>query len=81
MGKDITSLPEVWIVTDLNYDFGGKRVLAVCPTEQDAHNAVNYYKKHHHDDVEYECFSQNTYDPVPVFYGGRIHRRDSSLQR
>ena len=69
MGKDITSLPEVWIVTGLSYDCEDRRILAVCPTEQDAQNAVNYYKKHY-DDVEYECFSQETYDPVPVFYGG-----------
>ena len=69
MGKDITSLPEVWIVTGFSYDCDGARILAVCPTEQDAQNAVNYYKKHYND-VEYECFSQETYDPVPVFYGG-----------
>lgn len=69
MGKDITSLPEVWIVTGFSYDCDGTRILAVCPTEQDAQNAVNYYKKHY-DDVEYECFSQETYDPVPVLYGG-----------
>ena len=69
MGKDITSLPEVWIVTGFSYDCDGTRILAVCPTEQDAQNAVNYYKKHYND-VKYECFSQETYDPVPVFYGG-----------
>ena len=39
MGKDITSLPEVWVVTGFNYDCGGEQVLAVCPTEKDAHNA------------------------------------------
>lgn len=77
MGKDITSLPEVYIVTGFSYDCNGTRILAACPTEQDA---VNYYKKRY-DDVEYECFSQETYDPVPVFYGGRVHRRSSSLQR
>ena len=69
MGKDITSLPEVYVVTGFSYDCDGTRVLAVCPTEQDAQNAVNHYKKHY-DDVDYECFSQETYDPVPVFYGG-----------
>lgn len=69
MGKDITSLPEVWIVTGFSYDCDGRRILAVCPTMQDAQNAVNYYKKHYND-VEYECFSQETYDPIPIFYGG-----------
>ncbi len=69
MGKDITSLPEVWIVTGLNYDFGGQRVLAVCPTEQDAQNAIHYYKKKYNK-VEYECFSQETYEPVPIYYEG-----------
>ena len=69
MGKDITSLPEVYVVTGFSYDCDGTRVLAVCPTEEDAHNAVNYYKKHY-DDVEYECFSQETYDPIPVCYTG-----------
>lgn len=69
MGKDITSLPEVWIVTGFSYDCNGSRVLAVCPTEKDAHNAVNYYRKHYND-VEYECFSQETYDPTPVCYSG-----------
>ena len=69
MGKDITSLPEVWVVTGFNYDCGGEQVLAVCPTEKDAHNAVNYYSEHY-DDVEYRCFSQETYDPIPVCYTG-----------
>lgn len=69
MGKDITSLPEVWIVTGFSYDCDNTRVLAACPTEEDAHNAVNYYSKHY-DDVEYECFSQETYDPIPVCYTG-----------
>lgn len=69
MGKDTTSLPEVWIVTGFSYDCDGSRVLAVCPTEEDAHNAVNYYRKHYND-VEYECFSQETYDPSPVCYSG-----------
>ena len=69
MGKDITSLPEVWIVTGLSFDCEDRRILAVCPTEQDAQNAVNYYKKHY-DDVEHECYPQETYDPVPIFYGG-----------
>lgn len=69
MEKDITSLPEVYVVTGFNYDFDGKRVLAICHTEQDAHNVANYYKKHY-DGVEYECFSQETYDPIPVCYTG-----------
>lgn len=69
MEKDTTSLPEVWVVTGFSYDCNGSRVLAVCPTEEDAHNAVNYYKRHY-DDVEYECFSQETYDPSPVCYSG-----------
>lgn len=69
MGKDITSLPEVWIVTGFSYDCDGTRILAVCSTEQDAQNAVNYYKKHYND-VKYECFSQETYDPTPVYYAG-----------
>lgn len=69
MEKDTTSLPEVWVVTGFSYDCNGSRVLAVCPTEEDAHNAVNYYRKHY-DDVEYECFSQETYDPTPVCYSG-----------
>ena len=69
MGKDITSLPEVWVVTGFSYDCDGIKVLAVCPTKEDAHNAVNYYSKRYND-VEYECFSQETYDPVPVYYAG-----------
>lgn len=69
MEKDTTSLPEVWIVTGFSYDCDGRRVLTVCPTEEDAHNAVNYYRKHY-DDVEYECFSQETFDPTPVCYSG-----------
>lgn len=69
MEKDTTSLPEVWVVTGFSYDCNGSRVLAVCPTEEDAHNAVTYYRKHY-DDVEYECFSQETYDPAPVCYSG-----------
>lgn len=69
MEKNITSLPEVWVVTGFSYDCNSIKVLAVCPTEEDAHNAVTYYRKRY-DDVEYEYFSQETYDPVPVFYGG-----------
>lgn len=69
MEKNITSLPEVWVVTGFSYDRDGIKVLAVCPTEEDAHNAVNCYSKHY-DDVEYECFSQETYDPTPVYYAG-----------
>lgn len=66
MGKDTTSLPEVWVVTG---SCDGTRVLAVCPTEQDAQNAVHYYDKHY-DDVDYECYSQETYEPIPIYYGG-----------
>lgn len=69
MEKNITSLPEVWVVTGFSYDCDSIKVLAVCPTEEDAHNAVNCYSKHY-DDVEYECFSQETYDPTPVYYAG-----------
>lgn len=31
MGKDITSLPEVYIVTGFSYDCNGTRILAACP--------------------------------------------------
>lgn len=67
MEKNITSLPEVWVVTGFSCDCDSIKVLAVCPTEEDAHNAVNYYSEHY-SNVEYECFSQETYDPTPVYY-------------
>lgn len=68
MGKDTTSLPEVWVITGIGYS-DERKVLTVCPTEEDAQNAVHYYSKHY-DDVDYECFYQETYDSVPVYYGG-----------
>lgn len=79
MEKDTTSLPEVWVVTGFSYDCDGTRVLAVCPTEEDAHNAVTYYRKHY-DDVEYECFSQETYDPAPVCYSGYSPQRFAPMR-
>lgn len=33
MEKNITSLPEVWVVTGFSYDCDSIKVLAVCPTD------------------------------------------------
>lgn len=71
MGKDITTLPTVWIVTGIDYD-DERVVLAVCPDKENAEKAKGYYQRNY-DDIEVTERCQETYDEMPYIWSGRFN--------
>lgn len=68
MEKDVTTLPEVWVITGIGY--GDERtVLAICPDEENAQRGKAYYSENY-DDVEIECWHQETFEERPFVWTG-----------
>lgn len=67
-GKDTTSLPEVWVITGIGYD-KKRRILAICPDEENADRGRAYYDETY-DDVEIESWYQETFDERPTVWNG-----------
>lgn len=68
MGRDITTLPEVWVITGIGYG-DERRVLAICPDEENAQRGKAYYAENY-DDVEIECWYQETFEEKPFVWTG-----------
>lgn len=68
MEKDTTSLPEVWVITGIDYG-DERRVLAICPDKENAQRGKAYYSENY-DDVEVECWYQETFEERPFVWTG-----------
>lgn len=68
MEKDVTTLPEVWVITGIGYD-NERRVLSVCPDEENARRGKAYYEEDY-DEVEIECWCQDTFEERPFAWTG-----------
>lgn len=71
MEKDTTSLPEVWVITGIGYD-NERRVLSVCPDEENAQRGKAHYEEDYYD-VEIECRYQNTFGEGPYVWSGNFN--------
>lgn len=60
MEKDVTTLPQVWVITGKDYD-DVTRVLDVAPSQEDAVKGAAYFSANGYDEVEYECFTPVTF--------------------
>lgn len=73
MEKDATTLPEVWVITGrvltgIDYD-PERRILAICPDEENAQRGKAYYEEDY-DDVEIDCWDQETFEEKPIVWKG-----------